>query len=196
VASHLDGETALLEQALQRLLRVPALVAKLPICPPVEDRVGRNEEQQPTPGPEEIVKPPERRRVFADVLQDVQADDRVERPREGRGIDGLGLRLDHPDAIAVRKAVTQRGGEHRIGLESDHEIAPGSHELAERAQARADIEHSEAEVRSEAVEEPLVVVTGGRHPSQGLGLGEPCLGPLDRFHPRHGRDRIRAGGRA
>jgi len=196
VTSHLHGETALLENALQQPLRVPALVAKLLICPPVEDLVGRDEEQQPAPGGEEIVKPPERRRVVADVLQDVQTDDRVERPREGRRINDLGLGLYHPDAMAVRKAVAQRGSEDGIGLESDYEIAPGSDELAERAQARADIEHSEAEVRSEAVEEPLVVVAGGRHPSQGLGLGEPRLGPLDRFHPRHGGDRIGVGGRA
>jgi hypothetical protein len=193
VAGHVDGEAALIEKALQRELRIPALVAERPISAPVERRVGRDEEEQPAARGEELAKTCKRRRVVADVLEDVQADDRVERPRERRGLDDLGLRLDHPDAVAVPEAVAQRSCEHNIRFEGDDEIALGSNEVAERAHTGAHIEHPATEVRPEAIEEPLVVVAGGRHPSQGLSLR---LGPLDRFPPGHGQDRIGVGGHA
>jgi Glycosyl transferase family 2 len=195
VPHHIDRETALFENALQRPLLVAAFVSEISICTPVEDWMGRDKEEQPTTRGKEIVKAPERSRIVADVLQDVQTDDRVERPRESGRLDDLSLPLDNSNAIGAGEAVSQRRCKHRIGLEGDDELALASGELTERTQTCSDIEHSAPEVRPQAVEEPCVVVVGRRHPPQGLSL-QNRLGPLDRFHPRHGNIVSGPGSRA
>jgi len=99
------------ELSPQVVRRVAPLVAERPVELPEEPRVSRDDHAQRAAWREELAEPCEHGRVVGDVLEDVEAHDRVERPVHAP-------RVAFDDA-RPRHVPAQEPGELRIGLERD-----------------------------------------------------------------------------
>src|SRR5204863_398341 len=79
-----------------------------------EARVRGHEQQQRAPWREQLAEAAQHALVVGDVLEDVEADDRVERP-----LDGIRVALDHRQAVDLEP---QQRRELGLRLERDHVV--------------------------------------------------------------------------
>jgi hypothetical protein len=132
-----------------------------------EKRMSWDEEQQPPTGCQQLAESPQGTLIVGDVLQHVEADDRI----DGLGqcyVRGLGR--EHLDVRNSREALLQQLCEFGIGLGREDPVASGNGESREGPDTRSNIENRAAQVRTAALEQPSVVVVGDGHPAEGLVL--------------------------
>ena len=168
MSQSLDLEPGLHEQGRQLPLPVAPLMTEHAVDRSVCERMSRNEREQDAPWLQQSEQASQRARVVGDVLQDVEADDRIE--RFGRG--GCQLVQLHGRDLDVRPAgepTPQCGHERGIGLECDDEASVGNL-LGEGSDTGPNVEHTAAEVGRCASEQPAVVVRSLLHPAERLAL--------------------------
>jgi hypothetical protein len=132
-----------------------------------EQRVRGHEQQQPSAWHQHVSEAPQGRGVIGDVLEHVEAEDRVDRLAD-RDVGRLGL--ENLDVRNSREALLQQLCELGIGLGRQDPVASGSGESRERPNSCADVENRGAQIRTAALEQPRVVVVGDGHPAKGLVL--------------------------
>jgi hypothetical protein len=116
----------------------------------VQEQVRGDEHEQMAAGAQALAEGGQCGAVVADVLEHVEAGDRVERA------------LDHGRRRSVAAQVREQGG---IRLDRNHLAALGE-PLREGADPCPHLEHLRTQVRAGAVEQPRVVAVGLRHPVQ------------------------------
>jgi len=129
--------------------------------------VSRNDQEEPAPGVQQLAESPHRRLVIRDVLQNVEADDGIDRLAKR---DVLRLALKHLDVRHGREPLFEEICELRVGLRRDDPVAPGRRQGRERPDSRPDVEYRATQIGATALEQPRVVVVGDLHPAQGLVL--------------------------
>ena len=107
VPKRLDRESGLHEQAPERVFPVSAVVSELAIDRTVEERMSGHKEQKAPFGRELLAEATQRFEVVRDVLENVEADDRVETVGDQAGLESVRLGFDDPNVRRVREAATQ-----------------------------------------------------------------------------------------
>src|SRR5436305_2491311 len=118
MAQGLDRETRRFQLAAKAGLLVAPLVCDRAIDRAVEEGVGWNEQEQAAPRREELVEAAKRLGVLANVLEHVEAEDRVGAARKIRRVQRRSVSLEHDDAGAAGEPLAQPRG---VRLDGDHQ---------------------------------------------------------------------------
>jgi hypothetical protein len=110
-------------------------------------------------------------RVVGNMLEDVEAEDRIHRIGKLELGDILALNLD---AGLCGKAVREPVREPRVRLDGDHAAAVFRCKCRKSPDSGAGVQGRPAEIRSRAVEQPSVVPFRPGHPPKRLVLSRRC----------------------
>lgn len=150
--------------AAELVLPVAPLVENCPVGGSIERPMRRNDEQEPTARLEARVRPAERLVVVGDVLEHVEADNRV----EGLGqLEPVSGRVDYVSVRRVGEPALEQADVLLVGLDGHDEIGATGQPRGMRADARAELEHAPTDVPSASLQQPAVVVLCPGHPAEG-----------------------------
>ncbi len=161
----LDIEPGLLQQLREVTLAVATLVLDGPVDRAVQEGVRGNEQEQCSARREQVVEPGQRAAVVPNVLEDVEADDGVERPG-----DVLDRPPDDGHVLAPLEPPAQDREHLWIGLDRD-DLTPARGEVGEGSDSRPRVENAPAEIGAAPLEQPGVVGARALHAAERLALG-------------------------